>query len=838
MSRNFRDAFAQLRFHPARLIATLIAITISIGFMAAVSVFIRTQSDVLAKESTIYASKADVVAKIDWPAKHVEPTDVVAALNSLDSVGTFDVVARYTESVTTKDGDDHLIDTTSLVAEPFRWAKLTTGEWPGQGQIALPKDVAKQLGVTVGDTLFTYGEKLTVSGLTNDPSALLRPTGMVAKADDIEILRGGVIVIKTADGYSPQQCADQVSKALKQFLSPDAEPTSDLLAQTSADRRAEATQNFTGNFDSMRNALLVFASIALVVGMIIIANTFTILLTQRRRQIGLLRCVGATTSQIRARYLTEALFLGALGSSGGIVLGLGAAAGGTAFASTLVFGLTIPWGELAIEWVVGVLITVAAAMIPIMRTSRVKPLEALRPITTEKEAKRATTMRVVSCSLLAIIGVVGIIVSFLIPSLALPAAVLGSALLTLGVLFGAPLYIPAVIRLLGAPFRGRPVGNLAVENTLRNPGRASATATALMLAIGLIITLQVGAASIRSTISDEINVRMPIDLSVTSDFGYDENGEETGIQPLPDALLHTLDGLPGVAHKAELSGVKAKADNDKGESRNVLVTAWSPQAHEAARNSPPETIPDDVALVPMVLGDQKSVTLTGESGSVTLRVEKSYYPQTYRQVIVSPTTLDKLGGEPRVTSVWLHLVDLEDTAATLNQLLETASSYDQQVAISGAAPESMIFFKVLDAMVLIVTALLAVAVLIALVGVSNTLTLSVIERKRESALLRALGMQRGSLRAMLTIEALLLSLAGLIVGLIFGAFFGWVGISALISQMNTEMDVQLISKTHFSLDVGLTLAMIAATIIAGTLASILPGHQAATAPPTEALAEE
>jgi putative ABC transport system permease protein len=143
--------------------------------------------------------------------------------------------------------------------------------------------------------------------------------------------------------------------------------------------------------------------------------------------------------------------------------------------------------------------------------------------------------------------------------------------------------------------------------------------------------------------------------------------------------------------------------------------------------------------------------------------------------------------------------------------------------------------QVLNVLLIATSALLGVAVVIALVGVSNTLGLSVIERGRESALLRALGMQRRSLRLMLLMEALLLALAGVVVGILAGAFFGWLGVNSIMRQAGLTGAGH---PTLFALDVWQTVALVAIAVVAAALASILPGRRAAMAPPTEALAEE
>ena len=186
-------------------------------------------------------------------------------------------------------------------------------------------------------------------------------------------------------------------------------------------------------------------------------------------------------------------------------------------------------------------------------------------------------------------------------------------------------------------------------------------------------------------------------------------------------------------------------------------------------------------------------------------------------------------------AVWIKLADRNNVAQSVDSI-EAITHSDASLITSGSAFQAMILDKALSTILLTVTALLAVAVVIALIGVGNTLTLSVIERQRETALLRALGMQRGAIRLMLLLEAVLIAVSAALVAIGFGVFFGWLGVTSLITQIQHETGEVL--ETSFAIDLPQTLGMLALTLLAAGLASILPGRRAVHASPTQALAEE
>ena len=825
LRHNFAAAAREVRFHPSRVIATIIAIAISVGFMAAVSVFLQTQREVMGKQLALPSSSADLVVSLT-PNETATEEDVLKTLPNTEGVAEFSAVHNQFLPLKSPSRKVQMSSAYNLPSENFRWASLREGQWPKDDtEIAISPSLADDLDTKVGDELTAGDMKLKLTGITDDKPSMFFKPAYLAPAD---YSFGNTLLVSVSEGSDPESVATQLNDRLKPFANESG--NEDPLARTSEQYQEDALTGLSSDFDAMRNVLLVFAGIALLVGMIIIANTFTILLAQRRRQIGLLRAVGATSNQVRARYLTEALLLGFIGSALGIGLGVLIAIIGSQLTGTLAWGISVPWGEVCVELIVGVAITLIAAMVPVLRTSKVRPLEALRPVATHEAEKRKKRARAVVCGLFALAAIGLIVGSMTIESQALPLAIAGAMLLTIAVLAGSQLYIPALIRVLGVPLRGRPAGNLAVENTLRNPARASTTATALMLAIGLIVTLQVGTATAEKTMSKAIDENNPVDLSVSTGYMHNpQDGSLTGPKPLSESVQNELSTLPNVRSQTTLNGVAVNS----GQYQHFIALGWNSKAVQTVHEAP-EKIGDDVAL----MNDshaEKEITLTGPSGSVTLKTEESKYPQRYDQVIISESNLAKLG-ESQPMSVWLKLDNRDDVAQTLDPIGTIVQASPDKLDVSGSAFQAMILQKVLDNILLVVTALLAVAVIIALIGVGNTLTLSVIERNRETALLRALGMQRSSVRLMLLIEALLLAFAAALVAVVFGMFFGWLGINSLLTQIQHETNQTMSSS--FAIDLPQTLVMLAITLLAAGLASILPGRRAVQASPTQALAEE
>ncbi|MDR1767443.1 MAG: FtsX-like permease family protein [Propionibacteriaceae bacterium] len=808
-------ATGELRHHKGRFVATLLAVAISVGFMASASIIVATMQESMAQRQTAYLAHAQVVVEAyretDAP---VSAEQFAKVLRAIPGVTATQQLRDMTDAV--KFGDrSTMVDFQALPEPEFRWSKLVEGTLPHwSGEAALSQKAMAELGAHVGDTLRLTGYALDVKvvGVTDDPSTLYSAVGYVsaegfAKAFQVDDQLDGRWLVRTDAG-----AAESVVKVVKAgFAGMDLK----LSAKTAQAAIDASRQSFLGQYQVWKWILWTFAGIAMVVGMITISNTFSILLAQRRRQIGLLRAIGASGAQVRHSVFAEAAVLGVVGSVGGVLLGALVALVGCAVLDVLSVGLRVPWSEVATAAALGVVITLAAAVLPTLRSTRVAPLEALRPVAAASQ-QRASVLRGVVCGLLSLLGAALIYLGLSGTENVLLTAVAGSALLAVGVLFAAPLFVPWLLRAVAALVGlFGPTPRLAAKNVTRNPKRAAATATALMLAMGLIVTLQVGSASVRQTVMDQISTNYPIDIQVTGSEASAEGALTKAVQ----AEARQLDQVEaGVV----LQGGNAK-DAD-GDTRTVL--RYDPAIPSVVRSAP-GSIPDDVALV------RSGVAKNGETltlGGVKLTAQVSAMAQA-ADAIVSPAVFDRIVNKAYDKVIWLSVRDQANVSAAYLAEQEFAAAHPQ-LAVDGSLMMSAGIEEAIFMVMAFVSALLGVAVLIALVGVSNTLTLSVLERKRESALMRALGLQKSGLRLMLLVEALLLAGVGALVGVVAGSFYGWVGVTALSrDSLSAGGD----AKAVFSVDWGWTLTLIAAAVLVAACASILPGRRAAAAPPVQAL---
>ena len=391
----FTEALRELRHHPGRLVATLIAIAVSVGFLVGISMFVRTQGVALGKEQAVATSKADVV--VDTGGAVADPDEVTRTIKETQGVAAVDTVLS-TSMPAAHGHDSVMIDLHQVPAEPFRWSTVKDGFWPSKAdEVALSEDAAKRLQASIGDTVAFSGHDLKVVGITDDPSALQTAPAYVGQLPG---QTPDTWVVKAKDGTAPGQLVTNLEKTLPkikdapQFNKDDAGAT----ISTADSFQKKTINSLTEDFDVTKYMLMVFGAIALLVGAIIITTTFLILLAQRRRQIGLMRAVGASSGQVRRRVLAEAIVLGVLGSMLGVVLGILLTVAGTAYTGALAFGLAWPWGDIIVEFLIGIVITVLAAFLPALRATRVAPLEALRPVPTVEQKRRIGIARIVVSS--------------------------------------------------------------------------------------------------------------------------------------------------------------------------------------------------------------------------------------------------------------------------------------------------------------------------------------------------------------------------------------------------------------------------------------------------------
>lgn len=814
-----KRAWAQVRHHRSRYGALLLAIMISVGFVTTALVFLETESAAVRKQLAAPASRADVVVDIAPSAEDAPAFDEVAQrLEQVPDAGAVAAVPRLFADVAGAQAQLY-----PMVPEPLRWAQLQHGTWPHDThEVAVDEAIADERGLEVGDTIEVtvssrdaHTVELRVSGVTTGNATLLGGLSLPAYVDPsfVDAYRDAVgsplWVVRAADGADTGALLSEVRQALAPY-------GDELRVMTSEQYGTEVAKSLTQGVDVFAAILLVFGAIAVLVGLLIIANTFTILVAQRRQQIGLLRAVGASTWQVRGELLAEAALLGVIGSVLGVALGIGLAAVVAGVTGSLTLGLEVPWTVVPAA-LTGVLVTVVAAWLPSLRTSRIKPLEALR-ISAAEQSRRRPGVATTVVAVLLVLGGVGLgAVAVSTADNRLLFAVAASAALALGVLLGAGWYVPGLVRLIGAlPSGTGPTARLAVANAVRNPRRTTATCLALMLAVGLVVTLQVGSASAKASAESSIVNNYPVPLTVSS-RSIDE--------PLPAGVPDKIAAIEGVNTAVPVRSHMISIDGGER-----MVFGVGP---EVGRIVPGLSIGADDLVVAAVdakgrgWSDGERVTVEiGGVGSRTLTVRVHDIAGYGGPVVAADTLHDWAPGSP-TTTVWAS-VDTRD-AADARATVQAVQEVDPDLVVGGSIGYTATLTQVLDTLVMIATGLLGAAVLIALIGVGNTLGLSVLERTRESALLRALGLQRSQLRATLALEAVFLAVAAVVIGAAAGIGFGYVGAWALLSELD-EPVILSVSWPLLLVDAGIA-------VVAALLASVLPSRRAALAAPTEALAD-
>ena len=392
-----RDAMNEIRLHPGRFVATLLAIAISVGFISAIMIGVRTEENSMTRSGVIAVSKSDVVVNaVEEPA---DPDEVLKVIQG--AAGVTKAEASLSGTLPLKHENFSIYSNAMVLpSSEFRWASLAEGQWPSaEREIVLAKKGAEKLHVKVGDEItagFTEDEQSAsyrVVGLSDDAPSLYTENSYITTFGATR--KPSTWIVKSQD---PKAAVASIQQALTP-LGADR-----FKVSTTDDYRVDQMKQLTGGFDVFRNLLLGFAAISAVVGMIIIANTFTILVTQRRRQIGLLRAVGASTGQVTGRLFAEAVLLGLVGSLLGVGIGAGVAAVVGIWSGAIYWGLVLPFGELGIAVLVGVLITVLSMAGPSIAATRVSPLEALQVVPSASRVKRLGITRGVFCCLFLLLG--------------------------------------------------------------------------------------------------------------------------------------------------------------------------------------------------------------------------------------------------------------------------------------------------------------------------------------------------------------------------------------------------------------------------------------------------
>lgn len=782
-----RATVRSLLAHKIRMALTGVAIVLGVAFVAGTLVFTDTLSrtfdrffaavvsDVTvtkhsdldntdAAPGTLPASLVDTVKTVPGVAKaegaiFVDGVDIVnkEGDGTLGATGAPHFGANWTDPTSNESGSVHIVegkppvsaDQVVVDAITAKSEKLKVGD---RLSLVTPSKETPRLEATLVG-IFDYKRSQGIGGATvtvfdnETAQRLLTGPGLFSS---IEV---------TGDrGVSDAQLAGRIEQAVG----------SGYDVKTGAQTAADASSDIEEGLSFINTFLLVFAAVALFVGVFLILNTFSMLVAQRTRELALLRAVGASRRQITRSVLGEAFVVGVIGSTAGLGLGFGLALVLKALFAQL--GLELTGAELVfrprtavVAYAVGILVTMIAAYFPARRASKIPPVAALRDDVALPES--SLRRRLIAGSLLTVAG--GIALGLGLTAGRIQAVGLGVLLIMVGVILLTPLIARRVVGALGAPFAKAygAVGKLARENALRNPRRTSVTASALMIGLALVAALATLGASAKKSTDALVDDSMKAGFTVQS-------SSFTGFSP---RIADSLAQVQGVEVVAREQYRQAKIDG-----RDVQVSGFDPGTLDSVLNLTfKEGSAADLQGDGMLIDDDKAkskklavgdiTTVQMQDGAQRVRVAGIFERVPFESGYMLPSDLVKrLSGDARDSFVYITTVPGADVRPALdaavkpypNVELQNQQEFKDQISAQ------------LDQLLYVMYALLALAIVIAAVGIVNTLALSVYERTREVGLLRAVGLARRQLRRMIRLESVVISIFGAVLGMVLGVILG------------------------------------------------------------------
>ncbi|MGW1069108.1 ABC transporter permease [Streptomyces aureus] len=830
----FRTALRNVFAHKARLLMTVLAVLLGVAFVSGTLVFTNTISDAYQKSSAKGFDQVDVAIR----AKSAEDTgDTVGRTHKLTRplLDKAAGVPGAASAIGVVDGFTAIADKHGkLIGGGFQsqggnyWGDkdprypLTAGHAPhGAGEIAIDAETAKRAGYKVGDTV-----RMSVDGPVLEPVV-----AGVFSTDDGNVAAGGSLAlfdtataqrlfhsvgaydeidVKAAPGTSQSALRAAIDAALPK------DRVSTTTGQKLADDQAE---QISAAMSGMKTGLLVFAGIALFVGTFIIANTFTMLVAQRTKELALLRAVGASRRQVTRSVLIEAFVVGAVAAVGGLAAGVGIGAAMRSLMGTL--GATVPDGPLVVSpgtvgtaLLVGVLVTMLAAWLPGRRAAKIPPVAAMSSV----HAKATTKSLVLRNTIGALFAAAGVAVVLYATTMdgsdgQAPMG-LGAVLLILGVFVLTPLLSRPLIAAAAPVLRVFGIsGKLARQNSVRNPRRTAATASALMIGLTLITGMTVMAGSLQKSIDKMATSAIRADYLVSMANGNSLSPDVekklaavdgvTGISPLrnaPSRIDRQTEFLTGVNGAAigELTDLPVTDGSFEVRGTRVVVDSETAKSHGWKAGSRFRVSYED--------GARQNLTVTG--------VYKAN--EVMRGIMLDNATL---APHQRDASDMQVMVKTAGGASDgTKDRLEKALGDNPAIKVQDKQDFSDSIAQMFTLMLNMLYGLLAMAVIVAVLGVINTLAMSVFERSQEIGMLRAIGLDRKGIKRMVRLESLVISLFGGVLGIGLGVFFGWAAGELLGSRMSTYELVLPWGRMALFL-------LLAATV--GVLAALWPARRAA-----------
>jgi putative ABC transport system permease protein len=839
--------------HKFRLLATALAVTLGVAFMAGTLVLTDTiQKTFDELFADVYDGTDAVVraeAAFEDPEGFVDQRGrvdeaLVATVAGVDGVRLVEGQVFGYAQIIDKDGE--------AVGNPMAGPPVIGGNWSNveelngfnlvagappraDGEVVIDKGSADETGYRVGDTaqvLVKGGPKtFRIAGIAKFGGAdspggasFVLFTQRVAQELVAEPGKFDSVFVVADDGISEREVVQRIQRALPAG-------TEAVTGQEITEENQDAIRQ---GFSFFNRFMLIFAVIALLVGGFIIFNTFFITVAQRTRENALLRALGASKRQVLLSVLLEALAIGVIASVIGLGAGILVAGGLKALLSAFGFdvpagGVVLTAGTVVVSLLAGIVVTLGAALSPARKAGKIPPVAAMRDVAIGSTGYGSKERIIVGFLVLAGGGTALGYGLFGSSDNALALVGLGVLLVFFGVtVLGRTIALP-LSRFIGSPLpalRGIR-GHLARENAMRNPKRTAATASALMIGVGLVSFITIFAASTKASFNKIIDESFTGDFVITSPAGFGAGG-------LDPSLARRVDELPEVdkvgAIRAGLAEIDGSPEQLFGASRETfdLVDV------EPVAGSPADLTADTIAVHEDVAEDKNL--------SIGDRV-----PVVFRDTGLQQMRVALIYGENQPAGDWLlgteaYEANFEDVfdfqvfvkkAGTVDSPTALAAVERAAEAYPGAEVLDQTEYKedqtaFVDQLLGLVYALLGLAIVIALLGIGNTLALSIIERTRELGVMRAVGMTRSQLRSTIRWESVIIALQGALLGLAVGVFFGWALVTALRDEGFNTLDLPVTNLVVIVFLAGL----------AGVLAALWPARRAARLDVLRAISSE
>ncbi|MDK8473323.1 ABC transporter permease [Corynebacterium sp. MSK078] len=830
--------------HKLRLGLTVLAVVLGTAFIAGSFMFTNSLKATFDSAvdnqfrgvDAVVSENDDSDQKLDEGLrKQLLDDDDVKNINVADSQ-TVVVADENSEAFQTQSGTASLVPYYPADKTVGGASELTEGDEPkAKDEVTINSSAAEKYDISVGQKLLVVHsdsqDEVKVTGIVEPP--VEQGDSIELRMDESDYLERfgdpSQLKVSAADGVDANALVDDLNDKF------------DIKAE-SGERLAEQTSEaMTEALKFVNYFLVAFGLIALLVGTFIIANTFSMIVAQRIKEFALLRALGASRRQITNSVVVESVIVGVLGSIVGVVAGVGLVAVIKAVMGAngmdIGGGLGLSVSAVVVPIILGTIVTVVSAWAPARRAGAVEPVEAMR--TTESASGSSLKVRTIFGAILMIGGIIAAFAGVLSDAETNVRAILvglGAVGVIIGFFLAGPALslplVPTLGKAIGAPFGS--IGKLAATNSRRNPRRTAATAFALTLGVALVTSIGMLGQTMKASISDTV------DQTITSD--YILSGPSSGNFPTPKETGERAAEADGVDKVITVGSapvaVDGQASLDFGAGGLFTVTVDADPTSMLAMNmvEGDANIEGGFAATEdfakengWKVGETYEVTGSKPGKTAEAKLVGTFEPiETIQNMVVSQDVAEEVAADGEFSVQMVGVLGKEGyDKEELRQNLEDAVKDLVVVQVNTGKEYAGQAAGFIDQMLAILYGLLALAVIIAVLGIVNTLTLGVIERRQEIGMLRAVGTQRRQIRRMITLESVQISLFGAIMGILIGLGLGWSFIEILNDQGLGGAEVPW----------GMLVIMLLGSAVVGVIAAVWPSQRAAKTPPLEAIAD-